>query len=257
MEARKLFDDAQAFLTEIIAQRLLKARAVIGFFPANSVGDDIIVYTDDSRNKVRAVFHTLRQQTVKFDDKPYWALADLIAPENSKVKDYIGGFAVTAGIGAGDLAARCEREHDDYKSILVKALADRLAEAFAERMHQLVRVKFWGYVPDEDLSNEDLIRCRYTGIRPAPGYPACPDHTEKELLFKLLDVEKNAGIHLTESFAMTPAASVCGIYFSHPDAKYFWLGDIDKDQVTDYAARKGWDVKTAEKWLGPNIGYKA
>ena len=189
-------------------------------------------------------------------DKPYYALADLIAPKDRKVKDYLGGFAVTAGIGARELAAQFEREHDDYKSILVKALADRLAEAFAERMHQLVRRKYWGYVPDENLSNEDLIHCRYLGIRPAPGYPACPDHTEKELLFNLLDVEKSTGIHLTESFAMMPAASVSGIYFSHPDARYFWLGDIDKDQVSDYAERKGWDVKTAERWLGPNLGYK-
>ena len=256
VEARKLFNEAQAFLKEIIDQKLLKARAVIGFFPANSVGDDIIVYTDDTRKKIRAVFHTLRQQTAKFDDKPYYALADLVAPKDSKVKDYIGGFAVTAGIGAKELSARFEREHDDYKSILVKALADRLAESFAERMHQLVRMKYWGYVPDENLSNEDLIHCRYTGIRPAPGYPACPDHTEKELLFDLLDAEQNTGIHLTESFAMMPAASVSGIYYSHPDAKYFWLGDIDKDQVSDYAARKKWDVKTVEKWLGPNLGYK-
>ncbi|MBI5149795.1 MAG: methionine synthase [Candidatus Omnitrophica bacterium] len=255
-EARKLFDDAQALLKEIIARKLLKAKAVIGFFPANSTGDDIIVYADDTRKKIRAVFHTLRQQTAKFDDKPYYALADLVAPKNSKVKDYIGGFAVTAGIGAKELAARFEREHDDYKSILVKALADRLAESFAERMHQLVRMKYWGYVPDENLSNEDLVHCRYTGIRPAPGYPACPDHTEKELLFNLLDVEKSTGIHLTESFAMMPAASVSGIYYSHPDAKYFWLGDIDKDQVSDYAARKKWDAKTVEKWLGPNLGYK-
>ncbi len=255
-EARELFDEAQAFLKEIIAQKLLKARAVIGFFPANSAGDDIIIYTDDSRKKIQAVFHTLRQQTAKSDDNPYYALADLIAPKDSGVKDYIGGFAVTAGIGARELSTRYEREHDDYKGILVKALADRLAEAFAERAHQLVRTKYWGYVPDENLSNEDLIHCRYTGIRPAPGYPACPDHTEKELLFNLLDVEKNTGIHLTENFAMMPAASVSGIYFSHPDAKYFWLGDIDKDQVIDDAARKGWEVKMAEKWLGPNLGYK-
>ncbi len=267
VEARKLFDDAQTLLKEIITQKLLKAKAVIGFFPANSVGDDIVVYTDDARKKIRVVFHTLRQQTAKSDDKPagpsdreagrpYYALADLVAPKDSNVKDYIGGFAVTAGIGAKELSAHYEREHDDYKSILVKALADRLAESFAERMHQLVRMKYWGYVPDENLSNEDLIHCRYMGIRPAPGYPACPDHTEKELLFDLLDTEKNTGIHLTESFAMMPAASVSGIYYSHPDAKYFWLGDIDKDQVIDYAARKEWDVKTVEKWLGPNLGYK-
>ncbi|MBI3618065.1 MAG: methionine synthase [Candidatus Omnitrophica bacterium] len=255
-EARKLFDDAQELLREIIAQKLLKAKAVIGFFPANSAGDDIIVYTDDSRKNIRTVFHTLRQQTVKFDDKPYYALADLVAPKDSKVKDYIGGFAVTTGIGARELAARYERDHDDYKSIMVKVLADRLAESFAERMHQLVRIKYWGYVPDENLSNEDLLHCRYAGIRPAPGYPACPDHTEKELLFNLLDAGENAGIHLTESFAMMPAASVSGIYYSHPDAKYFWLGDIDKDQVIDYAARKEWDVTTVEKWLGPNLGYK-
>jgi 5-methyltetrahydrofolate--homocysteine methyltransferase len=209
-----------------------------------------------SEKKVLTVFHTLRQQIAKPAGDPNLSLSDFIAPKESGVRDYLGCFAVTAGLGTEKIAREFEKQHDDYHSIMAKALADRLAEAFAERMHQLVRVKFWGYVPDEDLSNEDLVHCRYTGIRPAPGYPACPDHTEKELLFKLLDVEKNAGIHLTESFAMTPAASVCGIYFSHPDAKYFWLGDIDKDQVTDYAVRKGWDVKTVEKWLGPNLGYK-
>ncbi|MDP2652802.1 MAG: methionine synthase [Candidatus Omnitrophota bacterium] len=256
-EAKKLFDEAQVMMEEIIKNKLLRARAVIGFFPANSVGDDIEVYTDDSRQKVRMVFHTLRQQTLKHEESPYYALADLIAPKDTGVADYLGGFAVTSGIGTDDMTAKYEKDHDDYRSIMAKALSDRLAEAFAERMHELVRRKFWGYVPHETLTNEDMIHCAYRGIRPAPGYPACPDHTEKPLLFDLLDAEKNTGIRLTETYAMIPASSVCGWYFAHPEAKYFWLGQIAKDQIEDFARRKNEDVRFVEKWLSPYLGYDA
>ena len=256
VEAKKLFDDAQVLLDEIISKKLLTAKGVIGFFPANSVGDDIELYTDDSRKKILTTFHTLRQQ-IKHDDTPYYALSDFIAPKSTGLKDYIGGFAVTTGIGMEKLVAKYEKDNDDYDSILVKALGDRLAEAFAERMHELVRKQFWGYVPDENLSNEEFIKCQYQGIRPAPGYPACPDHTEKTLLFQILDAQKNADIHLTENYAMLPASSVSGLYFAHPNSKYFWLGPIDKDQVIDFAARKKMDIKTVEKWLAPNLGYDA
>ncbi|MCK5012643.1 MAG: methionine synthase [Candidatus Omnitrophica bacterium] len=255
-EAKKLFDDAQTMLQEIIDQKLLTAKAALGFFPVNSVGDDIEVYTDDGRKEIRIVFHTLRQQVAKADNKPYYALADFIAPKGTGVCDYFGGFAVTAGIGLKDLVERYKKDHDDYKCILATALADRLVEAFAERMHELVRKQYWGYAPDEELDEEAFIQCRYRGIRPAPGYPACPDHTEKSQLFDLLDVQKNTGITLTESYAMMPASSVSGIYFAHPDSKYFWLGDICRDQVEDYAARKGMAVKEVEKWLSPYLGYK-
>ncbi len=255
-EARKLFDDAQAMLDDIIKKKLLKAKAVIGFFPVNSVGDDIEVYADDKRKKAKMVFHTLRQQILKSDDKPYYALSDFIAPKETGLADYFGGFAVTAGIGLEKLVAKYKKDHDDYKSILATALADRLAEAFAERMHELVRKEYWGYAPDEDLGEEAFIQCRYRGIRPAPGYPACPDHTEKTQLFDLLGVQKRAGITLTESYAMIPASSVSGIYFAHPKAKYFWLGDVDRDQIQEYAARKGEAVEEVEKWLSPYLGYK-
>jgi 5-methyltetrahydrofolate--homocysteine methyltransferase len=255
-EAKKLFDDAQVLLEEIITKKLLTAKAVVGFFPANSVGDDIEVYTDESRTQILTVFHTLRQQ-IKHDDSPYYALSDFIAPKASGVKDYIGGFAVTAGLGMEKIVAQFEKDHDDYRSILTKALGDRLAEAFAERMHELVRKKYWGYVPNENLTNEEMIKCMYQGIRPAPGYPACPDHTEKTLLFQILNAEKATGIRLTESFAMLPASSVSGLYFSHPQSKYFWLGPIDKDQIIDFAGRKKMDVPTVEKWLAPNLGYNA
>ena len=253
-EAKKLFDDAQTMLEEIMSKKLLTAKAVLGFYPANSVGDDIEVYTDDSRKKILTVFHTLRQQ-IQHDGSPYYALSDFIAPKSTGVKDYIGGFAVTAGLGMEKLVEKYEKDNDDYRSIITKAIGDRLAEAFAERMHELVRRKHWGYAADEKLTNEEMIRCLYQGIRPAPGYPACPDHTEKRLLFQILDAEKNTGIHLTENFAMLPASSVSGLYFSHPQSKYFWLGPIDKDQVIDFAARKKMDVKTVEKWLSPNLGY--
>ena len=202
------------------------------------------------------MFHTLRQQVAKFDSKPYYALSDFIAPRETGVKDYLGGFAVTTGVGLTELVARYKSEHDDYKGIMATALADRLAEAFAERMHELVRKKFWGYASDENLDEEAFLQCRYRGIRPAPGYPACPDHTEKSLLFDLLGVEKNTGITLTENYAMIPASSVSGIYFAHPESKYFWLGNICRDQVEDYAARKGMEVKEVEKWLSPYLGYQ-
>ncbi len=254
-EATKVFDDAQKLLNEIIKKKLLTAHAVIGFFPANSVGDDIEVYTDDSRKKILTTLHSLRQQAQRDDGKPYYALSDFIAPKETSVKDYIGGFAVTTGIDIESLVEKFERNHDDYHSIMAKALADRLAESLAERLHELVRKQYWGYIPDEKLTNEELIQGRYQGIRPAPGYPACPDHTEKLTLFKLLDVEKNAAIRLTENWAMYPAAAVCGLYFSNPESRYFALGKIAKDQVLDYAQRKKMSVEDIEKWLGPNLGY--
>ncbi|MGQ9799741.1 MAG: vitamin B12 dependent-methionine synthase activation domain-containing protein, partial [Ignavibacterium sp.] len=234
IEAKKLFDDANKLLDKIISEKLLSANAVFGIFPANSVDDDIEVYSDESRKGVLAVFHTLRQQMQKSDGQPYLALADFIAPKETGINDYIGAFAVTAGIGIEKLIEQFEKNHDDYNSIMIKAIADRLAEAFAEHLHEQVRKKYWGYSTDENLSNDDLIKEKYIGIRPAPGYPAQPDHTEKIILFELLDVEKNTGIKLTESLAMYPAASVSGLYFAHPEAKYFNVGKIDKDQVLDY-----------------------
>ncbi|RMF87234.1 MAG: methionine synthase, partial [Nitrospinota bacterium] len=254
--AQKLFADANRLLDQVIEHRWLQARGVIGLFPANSVGfDDIEVYTDDSRTTVQAVLHTLRQQGVKRKGVPNRALADFIAPQESGRPDYIGAFAVTTGIGMEALLERFEREHDDYSSILIKALADRLAEAFAELLHLLVRREYWGYAPEEALSNEDLIKERYRGIRPAPGYPACPDHTEKQTLFALLQVERHTGIRLTENYAMQPAASVCGLYFAHPEARYFAVGKIGRDQVEDYHRRKGMPIEVVEKWLAPHLNY--
>jgi 5-methyltetrahydrofolate--homocysteine methyltransferase len=254
--ATNLFHDAKAMLTKIVDQKWLKARAVFGFFPANSVNDDDIeIYTDDSRNEVLMTLRSLRQQTERPPGRPNAALADFIAPKDSGVKDYIGSFAVTAGIGIDEHVARFEDDHDDYQSIMIKALADRLAEAFAERLHELVRKDLWGYVSDETLDNEALIDEKYQGIRPAPGYPACPDHTEKGMLWQLLEPEKNAGMTITESFAMLPTAAVSGFYFAHPESRYFGLGKIDQDQVEDYAARKGWTMDVAERWLGPALSY--
>ncbi len=254
--AKSLFDDAQKLLKEIVDKKLLTANAVAGLFPANSVGDDIEVYTDESRSKVLTIFHSLRQQVKQPEGYPNYALADFVAPKESGVKDYIGGFAVTAGVNIEPLVKKFEKANDDYRSIMTKALADRLAEAFAERMHERVRKEFWGYAKDENLDNESLIREKYRGIRPAPGYPACPDHTEKRILFDLLEAEKNAGIQLTESFAMYPAASVSGLYFGHPQSKYFAVGKIEKDQVEDYAKRKGMALREIEKWLSPNLNYE-
>jgi 5-methyltetrahydrofolate--homocysteine methyltransferase len=253
--ARNLFDDARRMLTTIIARKQLTARTVFGFWPANSVGDDIELYADEAASHPVAVIHTLRQQMAKEPDRPNLALADFVAPRESGVRDWMGAFAVTAGHGLDALVRSFEAAHDDYSAILAKALADRLAEAFAERLHERVRQEFWGYAPEERLDNDALIRERYQGIRPAPGYPACPDHTEKRTLFDLLRAESNAGIHLTESFAMLPAASVSGWYFWRPEARYFGVGKIDRDQVEDYARRKGMDVATAERWLAPNLGY--
>ena len=253
--ARHLFDDARAMLMQLVEEKWLKANAVVGFWPTNSVGDDIEIYADESRTRKIATLHTLRQQMAREGDKANLALADFVAPKESGVADYIGGFAVTAGIGEEDMARRFERANDDYSKIMVKALADRLAEAFAEALHEKVRHQLWAYAPGEKLSNEQLIAEDYAGIRPAPGYPAQPDHTEKRTLFKLLDAEKATGLKLTESCAMWPAAAVSGLYFSHPDSRYFGVGKIGRDQVQDYAARKGWSLDEAERWLAPILNY--
>jgi len=254
-EAKKLYDDAQELLKRIVDQKLLQANAVIGFWPANSVGDDIELYTDDTRTQILTTIYTLRQQAEKVKGEPYYALSDFIAPKESGIADYWGGFAVTTGIGCDELVDEFEKDHDDYNSIMAKALADRLAEAFAEKMHELVRKDYWGYAKTESLDTVELIKEEYQGIRPAPGYPACPDHTEKTTLFKLLKAEDNAHMHLTESLAMTPAASVSGFYFAHPQSRYFGLGKISKDQVEDYAKRKKMDLQEVERWLGPNLNY--
>ncbi len=255
-QARKVYADAQKMIRQIIDEKWLEARAVIGFWPANTVGDDDIeLYTDDDRGEVLTTLHMLRQQMEKRNDNPNYCLADYIAPKETGLKDYIGLFAVTAGIGIDEHLARFEAEHDDYSSIMLKALADRFAEAFAERMHERVRKEFWGYAADENLTNDELIKEKYVGIRPAPGYPACPDHTEKGTLWQLLQPDERIGLHITESFAMTPTAAVSGYYFSHPQSRYFGVGAIGRDQVEDYARRKGWTIKEAEKWLAPNLGY--
>ena len=255
-QASSLYADARNMLRKAIREQWLTARAVIGLFPANSVDDDDVeIYTDDTRSQVLTRLHFLRQQKGKPDKQPHLALADYIAPRSSGVKDYIGSFAVTAGIGIEQQLARFEQAHDDYSSIMLKALADRLAEALAERMHERVRREFWGYAPDERYSNDQLVREEYRGIRPAPGYPACPEHTEKATLWQLLDPERRAGIQLTESFAMYPTAAVSGWYFSHPQSTYFAVGKIDLDQVQNYAARKKISLEEAQKWLSPSLGY--
>jgi 5-methyltetrahydrofolate--homocysteine methyltransferase len=254
-KAREVFDDAQKLLDEIVTKELVTAEAVYGFFPANSVGDDIEIFTDDTRHGLRTTFHTLRQQMDKVTGEPCHALADYIAPKETGLADYLGGFAVTTGVGLEAVVQRFERDHDDYNSIMAKALADRLAEALAELLHRRVRAE-WGYGRGETLSPEELIREKYRGIRPAPGYPACPDHTEKRLLFDLLDAEKRTHIRLTETFAMYPAASVSGLYFAHPDARYFTVGKIERDQVVDYQHRKGMDLRAVERWLAPNLNYE-
>jgi 5-methyltetrahydrofolate--homocysteine methyltransferase len=256
--ARSLFEDARAMLDKIVAERWFTASAAFGFWPAAAEGDDILVYAEEARGTSGplpvATLHTLRQQLAKREGRHNVALSDFIAPRASGLADYIGAFAVTAGIGEDVVAERFKRANDDYSAILVKALADRLAEAFAERLHQRVRQEFWGYAPDEALSGEALIAEKYRGIRPAPGYPAQPDHTEKGTLFRLLEAER-IGIKLTESFAMWPGAAVCGLYFSHPQAAYFGVGKIERDQVEDYARRKGWTVAEAERWLAPILNY--
>lgn len=253
--ARKLYDDAQEMLDTLIKEKWLTANGVIGFFPANAVGDDIEVYTDETRTEVKTTLHNLRQQGEHRDGIPNRSLGDFVAPKESGLRDYVGAFAVTTGLGSADKIVAFKAANDDYSAILLESLADRLAEAFAERMHQRVRKEFWGYQPDEQLDNEALIGEKYRGIRPAPGYPACPEHTEKATLWELMDVKERTGIELTESMAMWPGAAVSGWYFSHPQSQYFVVGRMAQDQVADYAKRKGWTLAEAERWLGPNLGY--
>jgi len=253
--ATKLFADAQEMLKQLISEKWISANGVVGIWPANAIGDDVELYTDESRTQVASVVHSLRQQSKKAASVANLALADFVAPKETGLQDYMGGFAVTAGLGIEKKIAEFEADHDDYNSILLKALADRFAEAFAEKLHEVVRKETWGYEPNEKLSAEELVREKYRGIRPAPGYPACPDHTEKPELFKLLNATSLTGMTLTDSLAMMPAASVSGWYFSHAESKYFGLGKIEKDQVEDYAERKGMELKQVERWLGPNLNY--
>ncbi|MDG1021368.1 MAG: methionine synthase [Emcibacteraceae bacterium] len=253
--ATELFHDAEVMLQKIVDEKWLKAKAVIGFWPANSIGDDVELYADESRDEVIDTVHFVRQQMKKRSGKANMCLADFIAPKETGIKDYFGGFAVTAGIGIEEKLELFKGAHDDYNDILLKALADRFAEAFAEHMHERVRKEFWGYAVDESFNNNDLIKEKYRGIRPAPGYPACPDHTEKTGLFTLLNARQNAGIDLTDSMAMMPASSVSGYYFAHPESQYFGIGKISKDQVKDYAKRKDMDLRMAERWLAPNLAY--
>jgi len=253
--ARKLFDDANAFLDEIIEKKMIRANGVFGIWPANSVGDDIELYENEERGKVLTVFHHLRQQHKRIPGQPNYCLSDFVAPKSSGIHDYCGGFAVTAGIGVAELVTKYKKEGNDYYAILLESLADRLAEAFAERLHERVRKEFWAYAPDENLSVNELIRSRYQGIRPAPGYPSCPDHTEKQILFDLLSATSKTGISLTEHFSMSPTASVCGQYFAHKDSVYFPIEKIAKDQVIDYARRKGAPVEYVEKFLSSNLNY--
>uniref|UniRef100_UPI0026364F86 vitamin B12 dependent-methionine synthase activation domain-containing protein n=1 Tax=Ferrovibrio sp. TaxID=1917215 RepID=UPI0026364F86 len=255
--ARNLFRDAQAMLKRMVEEKPIRASAVIGFWPAAQVGDDdIALYADEAQSEEVARLHMLRQQMKRDGNRANFCLADYVAPKESGLADYVGAFAVTAGIGLDDWIRReFTAKHDDYSGILAQSLADRLAEAFAERLHERVRKEFWGYAADEALGNDDLVAEKYRGIRPAPGYPACPDHTEKATLFKLLDATEKAGITLTESFAMWPSAAVSGWYFSHPEARYFGIGRIERDQVADYAKRKGMDLAIMERWLAPNLAY--
>jgi 5-methyltetrahydrofolate--homocysteine methyltransferase len=241
-------------LRNIVDQKLVQGRAIYGFWPAASVGDDVLLYRDDQRQETIATLHFLRQQWERRGQSDYRSLADYIAPHHTGRKDYIGAFVVTTGIGVDELAAQFVKHHDDYNAILVKSLADRLAEAFAEWLHCQAR-RDWGFGLHENLSSEDLIEERYRGIRPAPGYPACPDHTEKRTLFDLLEAEREIGVELTESFAMMPAASVSGFYFAHPEARYFAVDRLTRDQVQSYAERKGMSLREAERWLAPNLGY--
>jgi 5-methyltetrahydrofolate--homocysteine methyltransferase len=254
--ARRLYDDAQEMLDRIVEEGWLTASAVFGLFPANAVGDDIEIYTDASRSEVRTTLRNLRQQGEHRAGVPNRSMGDFVAPKGTGLEDHVGAFAVTAGLGSEAKVAEFKEQLDDYSAILLESLADRLAEAFAERLHERVRTEFWGYAADEKLDNQGLLKELYDGIRPAPGYPACPDHTEKATLWDLIDVEKNTGITLTESMAMWPGASVSGFYFSHPQSQYFVLGRIGKDQVEEYAERKGMTLAEAERWLSPNLGYE-
>ena len=264
-EASKLYDDARQMLAKIIDEKWFSAKGIFGLFPANSIGhDDIIVHgftaaagtgRYESGGGILTTLHTVRQQTPTTAGQPNYALADFIAPEETQIHDYIGAFAVAAGFGMQEKLDQFKNDHDDYSAIMLKALADRFAEAFAERLHQRIRKEYWGYAPDEGFDNEALITEKYQGIRPAPGYPACPDHTEKPLIWDLLKVEENTGITLTESYAMFPTAAVSGFYFSHPESIYFGVGKINKDQVRDYAHRKSMTIPQIERWLSPNLGY--
>jgi 5-methyltetrahydrofolate--homocysteine methyltransferase len=253
--ARELFDSAQAMLERIIAENWIAAHGVYGFWPANSVGDDVVLYCDMERTEELVRFHMLRQQWERVGTTAYYSLADFIAPRESGRDDHLGAFAVTAGEGIQEKLDEFAKDHDDHSSILLKSLADRLAEAFAECVHAKARIA-WGYGKDENLTPDDLIAEKYRGIRPAPGYPACPDHTEKEILLDLLAAKRITGIKLTETYAMLPAASVCGLYFAHPQARYFSVDRITRDQVEAYAARKGMSVPEVERWLAPNLGYE-
>ena len=255
-QARELFENANKLLDRIVNEKLLHANAVAALFPANTVDDDIEIYTDEHRSKALTTLHHLRQQKAREKKTHHACLSDFIAPKETGIPDYIGAFAVTTGLGIEKVITQFEQDKDDYNIIMIKALADRLAEAFAECLHQKVRTELWGYAKSEKLTNEELIKEKYSGIRPAPGYPACPDHLEKGTLFHLLNAEKHTGIKLTESFAMYPAASVSGWYFSHPESFYFGVGRIDKDQVDDYAKRKDMSVAEIEKWLSPNLAYE-
>jgi 5-methyltetrahydrofolate--homocysteine methyltransferase len=260
-QARQLFGDAQRMLERIVSDRLLVARGVYGFFPANAQGEDVEIYADEDRRQLLATFHFLRQQVLKPDGQPNYSLADFVAPRATDaaqdlVRDYLGAFAVTAGHGVDELVKKYRADHDDYSAIMVEALADRLAEAFAEYLHRRVRIA-WGFGRNERLSTEQLIAEEYRGIRPAAGYPACPDHSEKQTLWTLLDAEARTGIRLTESYAMWPGSSVSGLYFAHPESKYFAVGKIDRDQVMDYHRRKGMPLAEVERWLGPYLNYEA
>jgi 5-methyltetrahydrofolate--homocysteine methyltransferase len=253
-QARQVFKEGNALLDVIIEKNLITARGVYGLFRANAAADDVELYTDAKREKLLARFHFLRQQSNKEGSEPCRSLADFIAPKDTNLPDHLGAFAVTSGIGLKELCESYRAKHDDYSAIMAEALADRLAEAFAECLHKCVRNE-WGYGCGEDLTNEDLIREKYRGIRPAAGYPACPDHTEKGPLWDLLNVEANTGIEITESYAMWPGSSISGLYFAHPESRYFSLGKIDRDQIADYAERKEMSVQEVERWLGPNLNY--
>jgi len=254
-EATQLLADAQELMDDIIKEKRLKPSGVVGFFPAYSIGDDIEVFKDEKRQQSLKMIHTLRQQSLHGDDKPYYALADFIAPKESGVSDYLGAFAVTVGLNLEKIFKKFLEEKNFYKMILVKVVADQLVEAFAESLHKKVRKEYWGYAGDENLSKEELFQCRFQGIRPAPGYPACPEHSEKAALFELLEVKKTVGITLTSGYAMSPAASVCGFYFARKEAKYFWLGTMGKDQLEDYCVRKGIDICEAEQLLSIQLNY--
>jgi 5-methyltetrahydrofolate--homocysteine methyltransferase len=253
--ARNVLAEGKAMLDRVVKGRWLTASGVYGLWPASSVGDDIEIYSDAKRSRVLATWHNLRQQAEKPSGNPNQCLSDFVAPKDSGPVDYVGAFAVTAGLGIDEKVKELEAKHDDYGAIMLKAIADRLAEAFAEHLHHRVRTEFWGYASAESLSSADLVDEKYQGIRPAPGYPACPDHTEKGELFRLLAADRNADMTLTEAYAMLPTAAVSGFYLSHPKSRYFAVGKLERDQVSDYAHRKGMDLAVAERWLAPNLNY--